>query len=96
MYKISVVIPTVGENTLSNVLEALNNSTIKPFEVILSIHEDNFDSVKDYYLYQESITVQIDHKKISPVEVAKPHEKFDDNFNKIVKTYTGKVFTSFI
>ena len=50
MYKISVVIPTVGENTLSNVLEALNNSTIKPFEVILSIHEDNFDLVKDYKL----------------------------------------------
>ena len=48
MYKISVVIPTVGENTLSNVLEALNNSTIKPFEIILSIHEDNFNLVKNY------------------------------------------------
>ena len=67
----------------------------KAFTISAELQQDGlkvyFDSVKDYYLYQESITVQIDHKKLSPVEVAKPHEKFDDNFNKIVKTYKGKV-----
>lgn len=55
MYNISVIIPTVGEKTLSNVLESLNNSNIKPKEIILSVHNDNYDKVISY----QSVNVKI-------------------------------------
>lgn len=48
MHKISVVIPTVGEKTLHNVLESLLNSTIKPIEIILSVHEDHYKLVRNF------------------------------------------------
>jgi glycosyltransferase involved in cell wall biosynthesis len=43
---VSVVIPTIGEETLINVLESLLNSTIKPIEIILSVHEDHYNLIR--------------------------------------------------
>ena len=43
----SVVIPSIGRNCLVDTIVALNNSTIKPFEIIVVIPEHiNFDSTK--------------------------------------------------
>ena len=43
----SVIIPSVGRSSLSNVIVSLNNSTIKPFEIIVVVPEcSNFDSAK--------------------------------------------------
>jgi len=64
LYKVSVVIPTVGENTLSIVLEALKNSTIKPIEIILSVHENNYKLVSKY---QSNIVKILINNKIGQV-----------------------------
>ena len=43
----SVIIPSIGRNSLFDVIGALNNSTIKPFEIIVVIPEHiNFDCTK--------------------------------------------------
>ena len=55
--------------------------------------EITFDNSKGYYIYQDSIQVntKLDGllTLLKPDQLPVPHEKFDDNFQKIVRTYDG-------
>ncbi|BDW10000.1 hypothetical protein PSHI8_00820 [Polynucleobacter sp. SHI8] len=55
--------------------------------------EITFDNSKGYYIYQDSIQVntKLDGllTLLKPEQLPVPHEKFDDNFQKIVRTYDG-------
>ncbi len=55
--------------------------------------EITFDNSKGYYLYQDSIQVNTKFDGLltllKPEPLPVPHEKFDDNFQKIVRTYDG-------
>jgi thiol:disulfide interchange protein DsbD len=57
--------------------------------------EITFDNSKGYYIYQDSIQVntKLDGllTLLKPDQLPVPHEKFDDNFQKIVRTYDGIV-----
>ncbi len=52
-----------------------------------------YEAAAGYYMYQESMSVKVkgqkDHLKIDSKDIPVAHEKFDQNFNKIVRTYTG-------
>jgi thiol:disulfide interchange protein DsbD len=52
-----------------------------------------FKAAPGYYMYEESMQLRLQDsdKKIVPTTQPKPHEKFDNNFQKIVKTYNGEV-----
>jgi thiol:disulfide interchange protein DsbD len=52
-----------------------------------------FKAAPGYYMYEESMQLRLQDsdKKIVPTTQPKPHEKFDNNFQKIVKTYDGEV-----
>ena len=54
-----------------------------------------FTAQPGYYMYQESMTAQVvqDGKETLLSSTNRPvaHEKFDENFQKIVRTYTGEV-----
>jgi len=57
--------------------------------------EITFDNSKGYYIYQDSIQVSTKQDGlltlIKPEQLPVPHEKFDDNFQKTVRTYDGIV-----
>lgn len=56
--------------------------------------ELTFEAAPGYYLYQESMSIHPEGKEakdLKPESYPKAHEKFDGNFNKIVRTYFGKV-----
>ncbi len=52
-----------------------------------------YNAAPGYYIYQESIALSLKDSdvKILPSKQPQPHEKFDNNFQKIVKTYEGEV-----
>ena len=58
-----------------------------------------FSVVPGYYIYQESLQVQaqVDNKllTLSPESLPSAHEKYDENFQKIVRTYTDTTTLSF-
>ena len=58
-----------------------------------------FSVVPGYYIYQESLQVQaqVDNKllTLNPESLPSAHEKYDENFQKIVRTYTDAVTLSF-
>ena len=58
-----------------------------------------FSVVPGYYIYQESqqVQAQVDNKllTLNPESLPSAHEKYDENFQKIVRTYTDAVTLSF-
>jgi thiol:disulfide interchange protein DsbD len=54
-----------------------------------------FSAQPGYYIYQESMLVQTveqgNEKEIQATSRPSAHEKFDENFQKVVRTYTGEV-----
>ena len=58
-----------------------------------------FAVVPGYYIYQESLQVQaqVDNKllTLNPESLPSAHEKYDENFQKIVRTYTDNITLSF-
>jgi len=69
----------------------------KAFEIKAILNADElsvvFKAAPGYYMYQESMTLSLkdSDKKILTSHQPQPHEKFDNNFQKIVKTYDGEV-----
>lgn len=55
----------------------------------------NFSAQPGYYMYQESMVIQTveqsNGKEIQATNRPQAHEKFDENFQKVVRTYTGEV-----
>ena len=58
-----------------------------------------FAVVPGYYIYQESLQVQaqVDNTllTLNPESLPRAHEKYDENFQKIVRTYTDTITLSF-
>ena len=69
----------------------------KAFEIKALLNADELvlilNSAPGYYLYQDSIKLSLKDSElvIIPQTIPKAHEKFDNNFQKIVKTYDGEV-----
>ena len=69
----------------------------KAFEISAQLSSEvlkvTFKAAPAYYMYEESMQVRQkdSDKTITPTTKPKPHEKFDNNFQKIVKTYDGEV-----
>ena len=61
--------------------------------------EITFENSKGYYIYQDSIQVRTKQgggvTLLKPDQTPIPHEKFDENFQKLVRTYNGKVSYQF-
>ena len=53
----------------------------------------SFKVAPDYYIYEESIQVKLQENEsvLTPKSQSKPHQKYDPNFQKIVKTYEGEI-----
>jgi thiol:disulfide interchange protein DsbD len=69
----------------------------KAFEISALLSSEQlqitFRAAPGYYMYEESMQLRQkdSDKTITPTTKPKPHEKFDNNFQKIVKTYDGEV-----
>ena len=61
--------------------------------------EITFDNSKGYYIYQDSIQVRTKQEEVltllKPDQTPIPHEKYDENFQKIVRTYNGIITYQF-
>ena len=90
----------IGIITVSNV--GLAKEFLKPEEAFLISGEltsqelkVNFSAKPGYYMYQESMVVQMaeqsKEKVLQAINTPRAHEKFDENFQKVVRTYTGEV-----
>lgn len=73
----------------------------KAFEISAILNADQlvvtFKAAPGYYMYQESMTLRLKDSELSiaPSNQPQAHEKFDNNFQKIVKTYDGEVQFSY-
>jgi thiol:disulfide interchange protein DsbD len=69
----------------------------KAFEIKAILNSDElsvvFKAAPGYYMYQESMTLSLKDSENKIIASSQPqaHEKFDNNFQKIVKTYEGEV-----
>ena len=56
---LTIVIPTVGEKSLLNVIENLNSTNSKPKKILVSIYKENFGKINnDIYLHDNVEIVQ--------------------------------------
>ena len=73
----------------------------KAFEISALLSSEQlqitFRAAPGYYMYEESMQLRQKNsdKTITPTTKPKSHEKFDNNFQKIVKTYDGEVEFSY-
>ncbi len=69
----------------------------KAFEITAQLTSEalkvTFKAAPGYYMYEESMQLRLkdSDKTITSTTKPKPHEKFDNNFQKIVKTYDDEV-----
>jgi thiol:disulfide interchange protein DsbD len=85
----------IAQNALARTEEFLPPE--KAFEISAQLSAEQlqitFRAAPGYYMYEESMQLRQkdSDKTIMPITKPKPHEKFDNNFQKIVKTYDGEV-----
>ena len=84
-----------AQNTLARTEEFLPPE--KAFEIRAQLSSESlkviFKAAPGYYMYEESMQLRLkdSDQKIVPTTQPKSHEKFDNNFQKIVKTYDDEV-----
>lgn len=84
-----------AQNTLARTEEFLPPE--KAFEIRAQLSAESlkviFKAAPGYYMYEESMQLRLkdSDQKIVPSTKPKSHEKFDNNFQKIVKTFDGEV-----
>jgi len=100
MLKLLAILLIASMHLNSNAKEFLRPEEAFQISAILSQEglTLSFKAAPGYYMYQESIHAQtkIEEKVIilEPKELPKAIEKYDENFQKIVRTYKGEAQTN--